>query len=382
MLLLTLREEIVCAVILIFLIFYYLINKVKDKEMIFLKMACASLLHVIFDVITVITVNSRDVVPDSVNRVLHICFYITGILYAIMFYHYVIHLCALYRHMRVMKIVGYIPLALFVPLLLFLPMEYVTGRGTDYSFGPLAFVGYGIFMLYCVVCVILLFVSRKRIESRAHRALFPIIIVQCGFIIAQALVPELLMTGNGVTLVCVGVFVALDNPDKDYKEQALWDFLTGLKNRNCYDRDLARHAYSRNHSNSRRIGFLVADMNYLKVINDNYGHVEGDKLIMAAANILQDNLASAEGVYRLGGDEFAALYLSPDDEAVAAEIEQVRAACAKAVDFPVPLSIAIGYASGGAGEDTDAVFQRADQLMYEDKTALKQKLAVPLPGNR
>lgn len=382
MLLLTLREEIVCAVILIFLIFYYLINKVKDKEMLFLKMACASLLHVIFDIITVITVNNRDVVPDSVNRILHICFYFTGFLFAIMFYHYVIHLCALYRYMRFMKILGYIPLILFAVLLFFLPIEYVAGRETDYSYGPLVFAGYGLFVLYCVVYAILLFVSRKRIESRARRALFPIIIVQCGFIIVQALVPELLMTGSGVTLVCIGVFVALDNPDKDYKEQALWDFLTGLKNRNCYDRDLARHAYSRNHRNGRRIGFLVADMNYLKVINDNYGHVEGDKLIMAAANILQDNLASAEGVYRLGGDEFAALYLSPDDEAVAAEIEQVRAACAKAVDFPVPLSIAIGYASGGAGEDTDAVFQRADQLMYEDKTALKQTMAVSLPGNR
>lgn len=88
--LLILREEIVSAIILLFLIFYYIVNKVKDKEMLFLKLSGLALCHVIFDIITVITVNNREVVSEPVNRFFHICFYVTGILFAMWFYNYVV----------------------------------------------------------------------------------------------------------------------------------------------------------------------------------------------------------------------------------------------------------------------------------------------------
>jgi len=370
--LLLLREEIICAIVLIFLIFYYSLNKIKDRENFFLKLACAALLHVIFDIVTVITVNSLDTVPELLNRALHICFYISGILFIQCFYNYVIHLTMRYKYMRILKRIAYIPLLLFIVLLLFLPMEYVEGSGTNYSFGPLIFVGYGIFTVYCVVCMTMLLAARKKLDRKVRHALIPMILAMFTAILLQALIPELLMTGAGVTFVCIGMFVALDNPDKDFKKQALWDFLTGLKNRNCYNRDLEKYIHRFNHKNAdKRIGFIVADMNYLKTVNDNYGHAEGDRLITAAAETLQSNLKSAQDVYRLGGDEFVAIYLSPDDAAVQAEIENVQAACSKATGFMVPLSIAIGYASGVIDEHTADIFKSADQRMYEHKASMR-----------
>ncbi len=370
--LLILREEIICFIILASLVFYYFTNKVKDKEMLFPKIACVGLLHLAFDMATVAAVNNMGATPRMLNDALHVGFYLSGILFIQQFYNYVVHTCALHKHFRRLERAGYFPLLLFLALLLFLPMEYVEGSGTNYSYGPLAFIGYGIFTAYCSVCVAMLLICRKKLDKRVRRSLLPMIAAMFAAVLAQALVPELLMTGGGITFICIGMFVALDNPDKDYREQALWDFITGLRNRNCYNRDMEKYAI-RHRNGRQRIGFVVADMNFLKAVNDKYGHAEGDRLIAAAAGALRDNLLTAQGIYRLGGDEFAAVYLSPDDGKVAAEMANVRAACLNEKSFAVPLSLAMGYAAGSIGEDIGAVFAEADRLMYEDKAGMKEK---------
>ncbi len=371
--LLILREEIICAIVLVFLIFYYLVNKVKDKEMLFLKISCSALIYVIFDILTVITVNNRDTVPDPVNRALHICFYITGLLFAMLFYHYISGLAVRYKYVHTLKNVGYGIFVAFALLLLFLPMEYESGKGTDYSYGPLAILGYALFLLYCTACLVMLLAAWKKLDRKIRRTLVPMLLAMYAAVIMQAFIPELLMTGGNATIICIALFVALDNPDKDYMKQALWDLPTGLSNRNCYNKDIARYAEEGGRKKKhRQIGFVVADLNYLKTVNDQYGHAEGDNLIAAAANVLHTHLKSAENVYRLGGDEFVAVYLSVHTAAMEAEMKNVEEACAACSVGPVPLSIAMGCASGRMDGDIDSIFQQADQRMYEHKQQIKK----------
>ena len=372
--LLILREEIICAIILLFLIFYYLINKVKDKDMLFLKISVLALIYVFFDAVTVISVNHRDLVSDNINRILHIGFYITGLLFSIWFYNYITQLTVRYKYVKKMKAIGYFIFSIFVLSLLFLPMEYVEGNGTNYSYGPLAISGYALFLLYCTACVIMLFINRKKLDRKVRRALIPMLIAMYFAVILQAIIPELLMTGGNVTLICIALFVALDNPDKDFMKQALWDFSTGLNNRNCYNRDLAKYIdQAEGKKRSCKIGFVVCDINYLKTINDKYGHAEGDKLLAAAADTLRTHLKSAENIYRLGGDEFVAIYLSKEDSIATTEMEHVQTACSSININTIPLSIAMGYASGFITEDVDAILNQADQNMYEHKTQIKKK---------
>ncbi|MBR5485331.1 MAG: GGDEF domain-containing protein [Oscillospiraceae bacterium] len=371
MLLLTLREEVVCAIILLYLIFYYLFNKIKDKEMLFLKLASISLMHVLLDIITVITVNNRDVVPDFVNHVLHILFYVTGIGFGICFYNYIINFSAFYKHARLLRGLGYGMLGLFLVMQFFLPVEYLQGNQTAYSYGPLVILGYATFLVLCTICLILLLASRKSLERRIRWALIPILIIMYIGIIAQALVPELLLTGADVTLICIGAFVALDNPERDFVKQALWDFPTGLKNRNCFSRDLPRYASFKRKKRDTVIGFIVADLNNLKIVNDTYGHQEGDRFIAAAAAILRKNLTSAENVYRIGGDEFIAVYLSPNDKVISAEMEKVVYMCSQVQNFSVPLQIAMGYASGSISDNLEEIIKLADKQMYTNKKNFK-----------
>ena len=272
-----------------------------------------------------------------------------------------------------------IPLFLFLILLLFLPMEYIDTPAASYSFGPLAFIGYGVFLVYCISALNLLLLYRVRLDRKVRIALFPMIFLMVLIVILQAIFPLLLMTGALVTFVCLGLFVALDNPDKGLKEQALWDSLSGLKNRNSYDRDLPDFIFRAKIRRSS-IGFVMADLNNLKFTNDTYGHVEGDRLISEAAAILQYCLVSAAGIYRIGGDEFVAVYLNPNDLVVAEEMRSARAACSAVTDHPYPLVIALGYASGPAESSMAPIFDEADRLMYEDKATLKNtKPTSPAP---
>lgn len=374
--LLILREEILCLIILSFLLFYYGTNKLKESGQHFPQVISFAIAHVLFDIFTVISVNSQGVVPEHINRVLHIMFYITGIAFGSSFYSYVIHLCSLYKLERTISRLRFVPLTIFVGMLLSFPMEYVQGDGTSYSSGLLTYAAYSIFLIYSFICVGSMIYSWKKIDTRLKYSLFPLVPFVCGIIICQAIIPELLMTGGVVTLICVAMFVALDNPDKKYKEQAMWDFLTGLKSRNSYDRDIKMYTERFGSKNKRRIGFMVADLNNLKTINDSCGHVEGDRLLTAAADALKNNLVHADHIYRIGGDEFVALYLSPDDALVADEIEKVRQYCAEITGFNVPLEIAMGYYADIAHGSLEPIFNEADRLMYENKKEMKAARAA------
>ena len=371
--LLILREEILCLIILSFLLFYYGTNKLKESGQHFPQVISFGTAHVLFDIFTVLAVNSQGIVPDHINRVLHIMFYITGIAFGSSFYSYVIHLCSLYKLEMAISRFRFVPMTLFIGMLLSFPMEYTQGNGTNYSSGLLTYTAYAIFLVYCAICVGSMIYSWKRIDTRLRYALFPLVPFVCGLIILQALIPEMLMTSGVVTLICVAMFVALDNPDKKYKEQAMWDFLTGLKSRNSYDRDIKMYTERYGVNNKRRIGFIVADLNNLKTINDNYGHVEGDRLLTAAAEAMRKNLVHADHIYRIGGDEFVALYLSPDDLIIVEEMEKVRQHCLAETGFPVPLEIAMGYYADIAHGSLEPIFNEADRLMYENKKFMKQK---------
>ncbi len=369
---LIIREEVVCMVVIIFLISYKHFYHDKKSEDNFMRMALLALGHVVFDLITVITVNNMDTVPPIVNKVLHMIFYYFSLLYILEFYNYVVKLTMAHSLVKKLQYIGYIPISVFVILSYVLPIEYVEGRGTNYSYGPLVFTGYGVFAVYCAACVIMTIYKRNTLDLKVRLAILPTSIMMVIAVGIQAMIPELLMTGAGVTIVCIGFFVTVNNPVEAFIEQAYWDEASGVRNKNGFRKQI--EIMNQKYENKKVVvGFIVADMNGLKVINDRYGHEEGDKLIKAAATVMLANFKTAYQVYRIGGDEFAVIYISPDENAVQQEIEKVHIACEKYRGSPITLSIAIGYASGVYVPDSMEIYNKADELMYEDKMEIKKK---------
>ena len=236
--LLILREEFVCLVVLAFLLAYTAKYRIKTDNNIFTWILIYGLCHVIFDIITVLTVNRINEVPAGVNYVCHILYYAFSIAFTVAYFQYIVTLTAPIKIQIFFRLGKYIPAALFAISAFFLPIYYVEGNGTNYSYGPLVFMGYGMFVVYCIFAVILIFTNHKKLEANKKITLYPMTIAMIAVIVVQALIPELLMTSAAITFVCLGLFVSFNNPAKEYQEQAYWDAATGIKNKNGYKKQL------------------------------------------------------------------------------------------------------------------------------------------------
>lgn len=150
------------------------------------------------------------------------------------------------------------------------------------------------------------------------------------------------------------------------------DALTGIRNRNAYEEELRRLAVQLAEGETR-FGFAVVDVNYLKKINDTYGHECGNIAIRECCNLVC-RIFSRSPVFRIGGDEFVVILKNEDYANVEALVAEFNAAQEKECDEPWRrVSAALGYALYDEAEDgsLEHVFNRADEAMYRRKREMK-----------
>lgn len=375
--LLIVREEIVCLTILIFFWINGRFYQMGKDHGSFQRMLAYAIGHVVFDIVTVLTVNNLDKVPSWFNFGAHVVFYLFAILFSQEFFCYVLALSYEKRIQKKVRIGGFCLMALYVLLLPVLPIVYLQGNGTNYSLGPAAFVGYGLAMVFFVGSGVILAVNYRKLAPHVRMSLIPMLTLLVMAECIQIAVPELLITGGAATIVTVGFFFSLENPTDVFKQKLMIDALTGVKSRHSYEMDIERmeEEYARNQS--IRFGMVFCDLNNLKAVNDQRGHLEGDAYIGHIAQLLMKDLRRAEGIYRMGGDEFLAVYRDVDEADIRRETEQVRADCeALSEKKPYRMSVAIGYAvSGEEYANLRNVLRAADYLMYKNKAEMKRAVA-------
>src|SRR5687768_14346410 len=125
---------------------------------------------------------------------------------------------------------------------------------------------------------------------------------------------------------------------------------------------------------------VYADLDGLKGINDSFGHKEGDRALIKAAEILKETFRSSDVLGRLGGDEFTILAaVDPDGgvEKLVSRLEQKFANYNALKTSPYELSISIGVArlTPETTESMDDLMAHADAAMYENKRRKKVVLA-------
>lgn len=150
------------------------------------------------------------------------------------------------------------------------------------------------------------------------------------------------------------------------------DGLTGLLNRLAFTQE----ENSIREKGAGKYVLVQLDINFLKQVNDNYGHAEGDRFIIAAAELINDSFGRYGKCYRIGGDEFFAILdgkHSEEDYDKATELfeEKIKEVNDRN-EFHIPLCIAYGKAVYVPGtRDFDEAEKEADKLMYENKKILK-----------
>lgn len=158
-----------------------------------------------------------------------------------------------------------------------------------------------------------------------------------------------------------------------FREQSYIDELTGISNRRSMERSI-RKLYERLERTGESFCIMSVDMDGLKYINDNYGHMEGDEAIKALASILASNLPQYGVASRSGGDEFTVLFPSENEEdavnyiaSVKNSINEFNASAGKVYE----LSASEGYEYCREGMNLLTCIHSADQKMYAIKSTKK-----------
>jgi len=157
------------------------------------------------------------------------------------------------------------------------------------------------------------------------------------------------------------------------RDEALADCLTGLANRRGFDLALAQ-CLAEAEQEGKVPSILITDIDHFKMVNDTYGHLFGDKVICAIAQILKQNIKGKDTAARYGGEEFVILLPDTPLQGALALAEFIRATIAGSRIKRVPdnvvvsnITVSLGVASYRKNESVSDFVGRADQALYESK---------------
>ncbi|SFL75269.1 GGDEF domain-containing protein [Rugamonas rubra] len=167
----------------------------------------------------------------------------------------------------------------------------------------------------------------------------------------------------------------------DYSER---DSLTGLLNRKTFDDQLAKMLAAsteqdalnlpgeperRHHSDQEKQWLAVVDVDHFKLVNDKFGHLYGDEVLILIANLLTSSFRAQDRVFRFGGEEFVVLLRSTTLNNAKKIIDRFRMNVEQH-DFPQVgrVTVSVGFVSISAFEAPVIILGRADQALYYAKS--------------
>jgi diguanylate cyclase (GGDEF)-like protein len=148
------------------------------------------------------------------------------------------------------------------------------------------------------------------------------------------------------------------------------DTLTGLMNRKTFESSFeklrGRAAKSAAASGEPWLG--VVDIDKFKSINDTYGHLFGDEVLLLVARLMKQNFRGADQLFRFGGEEFVVILDRASEAGAAIAFERLRASM-EAFEFPQVgrVTISLGYARVAPQDSPTTCLERADAALYYAK---------------
>lgn len=178
---------------------------------------------------------------------------------------------------------------------------------------------------------------------------------------------------------------ALRESEERYRTLSLTDSLTGLFNsRHLHDCIVAEAQRTQRYG--RPLSLLVLDCDNFKRINDSFGHLEGDRVLKALADVIRHCLRRSDSGFRYGGEEFVILMPETAWSSALSLAERLRSVFGSqviqtAAGEEIRCTVSIGVAEWMAGDSEKSIIQRADAACYRAKERGKNCVVVAKPND-
>ncbi len=196
-------------------------------------------------------------------------------------------------------------------------------------------------------------------------------------------------------ILCSQIGVALRNAEMhtELQKMAITDSLTGLYNYR-YFRNRLEHEITRSRRYGRELSLILIDIDNFKMINDTFGHLKGDEILIAIARLILDNIRKVDSIsimkeveldiaVRYGGEEFMLILPETPLQGAISAAERLRKLIKEEINKKIPLVYnekkytvtgSLGVVSLKSGEISNDLIKRVDQAMYEAKRKGKDRV--------
>jgi diguanylate cyclase (GGDEF)-like protein len=190
---------------------------------------------------------------------------------------------------------------------------------------------------------------------------------------------EFLTIISTLFLTALFSYVIFSNYNKTNKKLALLasiDPLTSSGNRRALDLKLEKILEDQKRESSK-VSLLLLDLDHFKKINDNYGHANGDIVLVELVELIQKHTRSLDDLYRYGGEEFIILPLKVDLLEAKQIAEKLRAIIEQSTFAEkISAAVSIGVAQYRAGETAETWISRADTALYVAKDSGRNRVVA------
>ncbi len=159
-------------------------------------------------------------------------------------------------------------------------------------------------------------------------------------------------------------------------DEARTDPLTGLLNRRGFDEHAARE-FAHVGRGADTIALATLDIDHFKQVNDEWGHMVGDRVLANLARVLASESRTLDVAARLGGEEFAVLMPGSDEAGAEAFIERVRVRLEQSASPSLPaVRISAGIAATSRPLDVQIMLESVDRALYAAKRGGRDRTVV------
>lgn len=170
------------------------------------------------------------------------------------------------------------------------------------------------------------------------------------------------------------------------KRLSITDGLTKLYNSRYFYNQI-KAEIDRTSRYQRPLSLLLLDIDQFKEFNDNYGHLEGDKVLVCLGQVIKSCLRKMDSAYRYGGEEFTVILPETEGDEAATVAERIRSMVAVEKFHPdghdahCTITISIGVTEYVLGEEVAIFVQRADKAMYLSKQSGRNRVSCLFAAN-